>query len=327
MLKFIYARELNCSYESKCVNEQWCHYRSCQVTSYDFLQKDKLERHSFSGSVEKKLQTNTLNIDNSPSIVEFIPTDMFSEFPNLNGLDIGNSYLPVIKADLFPKTCQRLEYLFLGRLNISSIEPNAFNFLINLKWLRLVANNIKSLPYEYFRNNLNLIYVDLDKNRIENVNVNLFKNLKKLQVLDLKANKCVAKVIGCETCLVSQAELDKELSECHSSCLEDAICLTNSVKALHTASDAFEAELKSLTSTLRKEIYESAKRTLFQVNVSYVKKSDLQQFYFSLIEKINGKPDDLLLSDQPVNHNCFCDRLEKSIEQKLKGNLYVFFFK
>ncbi len=137
-----------------------------------------------------------------------IPKEIPKEFPNLNGLIFLYCNLPILKNELFSNDFVALEYLDLGRNQIVSIEPSAFQNLENLKWLRLNYNKIQSLPFNLFRNNLKLIYLNFWRNQINSISPNLLKNLNQLKQVDFDYNQCVDQSFACSSCPISQSDLD-----------------------------------------------------------------------------------------------------------------------
>ncbi len=73
--------------------------------------------------------------------------------------------------------------------------------------------------------------------------------------------------------------------------------------------------------TLKEDIAVASKNTLFQVKVHYVKKSDFNQIYNSLSERINKKMDDPMINDQPISQNCEYENIEKIIDEKVRREI------
>ncbi len=203
----------------------------CQTSQLDYSANFEAEKHSFyatndRGSAQKS-EINTFFIIRSPQ-VDFIPLDILTEFPSLNALMITNSNLPTLKSGLFKEEFQKIEYLNLAVNEIESIEPEAFQYLVNLKWLRLSYNKIQSLPVQIFKSNPGLIYIDLSKNKINSIHPSFFDGLQKLKLIVFRGNVgCVQTNIGCETCLITQYELREKLQGCFDNCSNGTICLTS----------------------------------------------------------------------------------------------------
>jgi hypothetical protein len=181
-----FGRQIQCAYYTASLT-LWPNFKSCKTPqNTDFSAKFESEKHSFSltGSSVSKSEINTFYIEGDGSQkLDFIPLDILTEFPNLNGLYITGVNLTTLKSGLFKPDLQRIEYLFLpGR--IESIEPQAFQYLVNLKWIRL-GYNIQAFFYQFFKNNPDLIYIHFGKNKIASIHPSFFDGLNKLKLIDL----------------------------------------------------------------------------------------------------------------------------------------------
>jgi hypothetical protein len=206
----------------------WPNIISCYTPhNTDFSARFESEKHSFSltGSSVSKSSINTFYIYVSPKL-DFIPLDILTEFPNLNGLYIHNVNLPTLKAGLFKPELQRIEYLYLSG-TIESIEPQAFQYLINLKWVYLYGNKIQTLPHRLFKHNPDLIFIDL-AGKINSIHPSFFDGLNKLKLVVFSNNVgCIKDKIGCETCLITQSELRGKLQGCFENCSNGTACQTS----------------------------------------------------------------------------------------------------
>jgi hypothetical protein len=143
----------------------------------------------------------------------------------LNGLFITGVNLPTLKSGLFKPELQRIEYLFLDG-TFETIEPEAFQYLVKLKWIRL-GHNILSLPQQLFKHNPDLIYIYLG-GRINSIHSSSFDGLNKLKLVDFSRNVgCINTKIGCETCLITQSELRGKLQGCFDNCSNGTACHTS----------------------------------------------------------------------------------------------------
>jgi Leucine-rich repeat (LRR) protein len=114
----------------------------------------------------------------------------------LNGIIINRCDLPTVKSGLFKEKLQKFEFLYLVGNKIESIEPEAFQYLVNLKWIRLAENEIQTLPHRLFENNPELIYIDLKGNKINSIQPSFFEGLQKLKLINLQGNRCIDMKIG-----------------------------------------------------------------------------------------------------------------------------------
>jgi Leucine-rich repeat (LRR) protein len=173
------------------------------------------EKHTFSDPASHKSETKNLEFL-GPSNVDFIPLDIFTEFPHLNGLIILYSILPVLNSGFFKLQFQKLEYLDLQYNKIELIEPKAFEYLNKLKWVSLKGNKLQMISHNIFENNTELIYIDLSRNRINSVHPNFFDSFSKLKFVKFEGNHCIQSNIGC-----------KNLQNCYDNCLNDTLCYTS----------------------------------------------------------------------------------------------------
>lgn len=206
------VKNLQCSYDNWSP-VLWPSNQYCEITVADLSSSQKSNTFSFSGTPAEKEATKTVYFFLSPK-TEFIPLDIFREFPSVNGLVITSSNLPVLKNDLFSSEFAKIEYLHLGSNKIKSIEPEAFKELVNLKWLALFDNNIEVLDSELFKTNTKLEFISFNANKISRINSNLFKGLSSLKNIDFEDNVCFNQEIGCPTCSITQSELNQKLSSC-----------------------------------------------------------------------------------------------------------------
>jgi hypothetical protein len=189
--------------------------------------------HTFSGTSAQKLAATAVYFLSLPNI-DFLPKEILTEFPLLNAIMIHNCLtFTTIKNDFFTNNFSSLQYLWLPGNKIATIEANAFQYLVKLRWIRLYGNQIQSLSFQIFQNNPELFYIDLQNNKINAIDLKFFKSLKKLNFVRLTgSNLCISKDFGCASgsCLVTQEDLDKDLATCHSNCLKDLECALTSGK-------------------------------------------------------------------------------------------------
>jgi Leucine-rich repeat (LRR) protein len=245
-----FGRHLECSTQTYYFT-LWPSFKYCATYQVDYSASFEKEKHSFSikysqyyGSAQKS-EIKTFYIRYSAQ-VDFIPLDILSEFPNLNGLMLEGCDLPIVKSGLFKEELQKIEYLDLAVNKIESIEPEAFEFLIKLKWIRLSSNNLQSLPYRLFENNPDLFYINFNyDNKINSIHPSAFDGLQKLKLIDFTNNKgCINVEIGCETCLISQSEIRGNLQGCFDNCSNGTTCYSS-----HLAHEASQTTEISQTTT------------------------------------------------------------------------------
>ncbi len=219
----MFGRELTCRYGSESYG-LWPTYSYCEVSSVYLSERYKTIEHSFSGTPEQKAAATVVKFVSLPHI-RFLPTQMLNDFPRLNGIRIwGCQTLRNISENFFVQEFNVIQYLSLYNNEIATIEPNAFQHLPKLKWIELSGNRLRSLPHQLFKNNPELIAIGLFDNKINSITPDFFKNLNKLQSVFFgthNKHQCTEKNFGClyEFCLVSQVELDSELTTCFDNCL------------------------------------------------------------------------------------------------------------
>jgi hypothetical protein len=225
-----FGRELEChTYSIYLDFTLWPSLKVCYTDHVDYSAKFESEKHSFSiiRSSAQKSEITAFYIYNSVQ-VDFIPLDILSEFLNINGLILVYCDLPTVKSGLFKAELQKIEFLNLGSNKVESIEPQAFQYLISLKWISLGDNNLQTLPHQIFKNNPDLFYIDLQQNKINSILPNFFDGLHKLKLVDFtEGNLCIDDQIGCKTCLITQSELRGDLQDCFDNCSNDTTCLTS----------------------------------------------------------------------------------------------------
>jgi Leucine-rich repeat (LRR) protein len=180
----------------------------------DYSAEFESEKHSFTGTPEQKSEVKTFRASRSPNF-DFIPLEILSEFPNLNGLAVEFSKLPTLKARLFKSELEKLEYLHLGYNEVEVIEPSAFQYLVKLKFISFYENKLKALPHRLFGNNPDLEFVGLHNNKINSIQPNFFDGLASLKMVKFEfGNRCIRINVGCRICSNIQSDLKTELKKC-----------------------------------------------------------------------------------------------------------------
>jgi hypothetical protein len=114
------------------------------VSRANFSSSPVSKSFAFTGSNFDKNNATAVWFALSPSI-DFIPLEIFNEFPNLNGILISRSNLPILKEELFTDQFKIIQFLDLQYNKITQIESDVFTFLPNLKWIYLGQNKIVNL--------------------------------------------------------------------------------------------------------------------------------------------------------------------------------------
>jgi Leucine-rich repeat (LRR) protein len=157
-------------------------------------------------------------------VVGFIPTEITREFPKLNAVAFWKSNVPIVRKGLFGSDFKNVQFLAFYDSKLVSIEPDAFEELTNLKFISISDNPLKTLPFGLFRNNLKLEIARFHNNKISMIHPALFNGLHRLKFAIFLGNVCVNRNFGCDTCTVSQSELNSGLATCFANCRADPIC-------------------------------------------------------------------------------------------------------
>ncbi len=224
----------------------WPEFQYCYVPAADF--SDKSREFIFIRTKEEEKETTVVEFWNSP-VVNFIPVEMFQQFPALNGLKIHLSSLPTLKSDLFTIECERIEFLDLGFNDIEVIEAMALKNLTKLKWIRLEGNLMKSLNDQIFAYNNKLTYIDFGLGNIDMINKRSFFYLRDLRYVNFEKNECANAEISCgsENCI---KKIHTILSPCFEKCDSNGECRnasesrvmipSNNTKAIQTLNCKFQ---------------------------------------------------------------------------------------
>ncbi len=291
----------------------------------DYSAKFETEKHSFSGNSSQKSETKTFRIHDSPQ-VDFIPLDILTEFPNLNGLSVSGCNLPTVKASLFRVELNKIEYLDLQDNKIELVQGKAFEHLTKLKWVRLGLNYLQTLSYQLFRKNPYLIFIGLFGNQIDSIHPNFFDGLNSLKFIVFEKNLCVATKIGCETCSLSQADLRNHLQNCYNNCAKGTVCQTSyRIRELANSQNDDPLELGEILD----KFYRNGKKDIEGVESELLKISNnLKQVKDSLTTKMETElklstktlKEAIETNNQNMQESCSAnenrvEKLQKSVEE------------
>lgn len=121
------------------------------------------------------------------SVIDHIPSELFSLFPNLNIFDAGFPQLGVITANDFADATELTDLLLTGSNMLRELSPGVF-VMPKLRELRLDTNAIETIDDFTFANLSSLTTLHLEFNKISVINRNTFSGLFKLIRLTLDAN-------------------------------------------------------------------------------------------------------------------------------------------
>jgi Leucine-rich repeat (LRR) protein len=224
----VIGTELNCNFGTNSFYYLWPTFKECRVINKNFPSSTKNKRFTFSGSIKEKNYTTAVYFHSSPSI-DFIPFQIFTEFPNLNGILITWSNIPTLTEGFFTKDFKDIQYLSLYFNNIDQIEEFALINLTELKWIYLGSNQIESIKTNIFKNNQKLEFIGLFSNKIKMIHPNLFVNLNNLVEVWLEDNECVSNGFGGSR-NPGLTTMKNTLDNCYQNCLNDAECAANMIE-------------------------------------------------------------------------------------------------
>ncbi|RZC32649.1 phosphorylase b kinase gamma catalytic chain, skeletal muscle/heart isoform [Asbolus verrucosus] len=112
----------------------------------------------------------------------------FAEVGNLQSLTLKEATLPSVLELATFQGLDSLRSLAIKYSRFDEIKEDAFNDLVNLKFLDLQSNGIKRLAPGTFRKLLELKVLNLADNRLKSLSWDEFRGLKSLRVLFLERN-------------------------------------------------------------------------------------------------------------------------------------------
>jgi Leucine-rich repeat (LRR) protein len=216
--------ELECTFHYWFDERPGFHY--CIVDEFPLTNENKYKDLTFSGANQQKNEASALKFYHSSDVV-FFPESSLTEFPQLIGLILEDSNLPIIKERLIGRKFKNLKFLEIQKSNVEKIHLNALQYLTNLEWVRLASNKIEGIDGPIFRNNKQLKYVDFRSNRIKRLHPELFAGLSNLdQALFTTGNVCINKdYIKADG---SFDRLSRDLKPCQENCERSGECSATS---------------------------------------------------------------------------------------------------
>ncbi len=193
-------------------------YQNCEVLHVDLSSRNKT--FTFIAS-EKEIRETTFVQFWQSLEANFIPSEVFQQFPSLNGLTITLSGISTVKNDLFSQDCEQIEYLDLSDNKIEKIESLAFQHLWKLKSIDLSGNLIKSLADQIFFYNYKLRVILFLDGFVEMITPRFFENLKKLEMIEFERNECINDSFISTN---NNSSTNIEMPLCYSNCAADLEC-------------------------------------------------------------------------------------------------------
>ncbi len=181
----IFALKLDCKFADDTNFD-----KSCFITNASLLLLNKSEAIEFTGDFQSKVQTKAIQFLNSQ--VEYIPEEIYKQFPKVEALVIEDSNLK-IKGQGFFNGSENLKKLDLKLNKILYLPDDTFNLLKNLEMIKLYGNQIEYISKNLFRKNTKLMFIDLQHNNVNMVDPRTFETLADLKYFWLKGNICSSK--------------------------------------------------------------------------------------------------------------------------------------
>lgn len=169
------------------------------------------EAVTISGKPANYISTATSSFALSERVFNYIPSGIFTVFPNLIGFAINNCQTTTLAAKInwncaqlqnffisngiilnipagFLQTCVQLTVLHLSGNRIETIDKNAFKGLTGMTTLELSNNNLTCLHADLFQNLPNLRSIYLNNNKIKIINSGTFRNLSSMIYVNFAYN-------------------------------------------------------------------------------------------------------------------------------------------
>jgi Leucine-rich repeat (LRR) protein len=162
------------------------------VTEQSFKKpnNDSIISYRFSGSEDQKGKATAVYFEFSLT-VDFVPFEIFDNFPKLDAIAFTKSEIPMIRNKLFSdRNFEQIKELRLNEDKIRFIENKAFKNLKNLERIDLTNNKIRSINKETFAHNKKLNETILTGNEIKLIHPEAFFNQKNGVYVEMFGNQC-----------------------------------------------------------------------------------------------------------------------------------------
>jgi Leucine-rich repeat (LRR) protein len=155
-------------------------------------ENDSIISYKFSGSEDQKGKATAVYFELSLK-VDFVPFEIFENFPKLNSIAFTKSEISMITKKLFVgQNFEQIKEIRLNEDKIRFIENKAFVDLKNLEEIDLTSNKIRSINKETFAHNEKLVEVILTGNEIKLIHPEAFINQKNGVLVIMFGNQCFA---------------------------------------------------------------------------------------------------------------------------------------
>lgn len=122
------------------------------------------------------------------SVSSNVPSIICSDFPNLATLSLWDIGIERVSENAF-KNCKLISTVNLEKNRITELDENVFRENLKLEYLFLGFNQLTTLPGNIFINQHVLMTLWIDNNRITHLPENVFRSLRKLTSLNINENQ------------------------------------------------------------------------------------------------------------------------------------------
>lgn len=120
-------------------------------------------------------------------VIRYIPTKIFSIFPNIENFVLYNSSLTFMVTDSFAN-CASLKMIYMGRTNVKNLPAGVAQTCTNLNSFGMMDGIIETIDADAFRGLNNLNMINLRNNKISCIPATLFQPAPFVGSIDLDMN-------------------------------------------------------------------------------------------------------------------------------------------
>lgn len=169
--------ELTCEFYS------WFGDYTCLLSGIELL--DPAANVTFVGNhTFENTDADVVVVEISGSNTPFVIEQIFTQFPNVVGLEIVNSQLQTLRIPEFAN----LEDITIIFNNVSRIDSDSFANQTNLEYFSAYSNNIEEIDEDAFVGLTRLYYVGFINNRISDIAQGTFRDVISARVIDFEGN-------------------------------------------------------------------------------------------------------------------------------------------
>jgi Leucine-rich repeat (LRR) protein len=196
-----------------------------RIDYVDLSESSERDQFTYNGTEDQKQKVTEFFFQQILKI-DYIPVEIFTEFPNLNEIKIEDSKIPILKENLFGDECEKIKILWLRSNGIKIIERKAFYHLKNLVVINLSRNKIERITENIFQTNSKLEFVYFQENQIKALNPAIFRHLNHLKAVGFRSNRCASQDFG-GYYPINLERMNNKLTPCYDNCIEDQECSVN----------------------------------------------------------------------------------------------------